>query len=381
MTDVAVATVDRGAEDAPAAQRSRVGAMGLTAILQGWLPFIAGFAATAACLHACRPGPQTCYVNIYTEKCVAASHCANSPTVLFVGTSRMFNGIDPRVVEDELQQLGRSESVWNLSLHNLSLAEQKQVILDIFNDLKLQPRIIVFEPSLRLGMTLENATTARSVYFSGWRGSRDSWDFIWFSQRDFARKCFNLGSCAVYFTVGLTNYGLFSDIFFPGRHDITAYSNAQTLYMLQSKGFWPAGMEADGIIKDQGPGNLRRVAALAESIERKERAGHDELPPVQATMIHHVDKLIKNHGVASLAVLMPQFWTTDPYYRRANCELARTLSAAENIDSLDYQSRATRPEFYDPDLWHDYNHFSETGANMFSREIAREVFQRLEGSK
>lgn len=353
-------------------------ANGLSAAKNLWLPFLCGFIGTTVLFHMNRPGPTESYVSIYTEKCQAIANSPTPPEVLIVGTSRMFNGIDPRAVENELRHLGLPLSVWNLSLHNLSLAEQKQVLLDVFDRLKLTPRIVVYEPPLRLGMTLKNATTARSVYFMSVQGFRDAWSFICAADRDRLRLSYNLGSCGVFFAVGLTNYGLFSECLFPSRYLVTDHSDKKTKYLVDSKGYWPPGMAADGIVKTRAPSDLAQYETAAQEAEDTEIMKSSLSPPGHMVKIREIDSLVKMHGAVSLAVLMPKYFTGDQYYLRSDFQLSRSLRSEKDIDSIDYQSRKDHHDLYQSEMWHDFNHVSEAGADLFSRKIAYEIFRRLE---
>lgn len=355
---------------------------------------MAGFVLASIMLLQIRPNSLKTYVPTYSEKCHSILAEENAPDVIVVGSSRMFNGINPLVVEDELAKTFAIEGkgadatsplkVWNLSLHYLSAAEQKRVLRDFFQTVKPSPKLVLYEPSLRVGMKLSNATTARGVYFSDVDGVLDSWNFIAGADRNFRSKAYNLGCCGVYGLVGFTNYGLFADHFFPNRYLSSSnqtVADTQLHRILAQQGYLPSEVEVAGVIRVSKSDSLHEYAELANEDHKIESQKTELYPEDQMKIFLEIDKQIRSKGCRSIAVVMPKFMMADSYYLHAEYQLSRALASNETISSLDYLSRTKHPDLYRPELWHDLNHLSNQGANYFSKLLARDIARHLQDTE
>ena len=343
--------------------------------LSGVLPSFVGFAVCALGLMQLRPGPLDHYVPVYSNKCIGISNELEPVDVVFIGSSRMFNGIMPEVIERELSSKGIRASVWNLSLHDLSNAEQKRIIEDLQQQMHLKPKLIVYEPCLRLGMELRNSTTSRSVYFSNLDSFLDSARFIQGADRGLTRKTFNQFCNVTCFVVGATNYGSFSSMAFPNRDKLGRDRAKELNEEMKLKGFTPADQKIAGVLAVES--KLKKVVDQANADEQAQRSRNDLLPSAQWELFLETESLIKSHGCDSIAVVMPKFVVPDTYYREAEFQTSRRYATQTDIDSIDYLWRSEHPELYQIKFWHDKNHLSQQGADFFSREIAAELATRL----
>lgn len=339
---------------------------------------LVGFALTCVTLGQFRPSATECSVPTYSAKCRKIQQEGEPIDIVVVGTSRMFNGVIPDEVEAELERQGARARVWNLSLHNLASFEQKRILRDVFVDLGLAPRLVIIEPCSRLGVGLANVTSTRRTYFFDSEGASNAWKFTLASNRSVVRKTYNLACLIPNSAVGLMNYGLFAETAFPDKAAVKSRRSEEASF-LRTRGFESSAAEVDGVVKIAA--DLTGQAEAAQMQEHVERHRSELLPQGQADAIRDAYEWVTSQGSKCAFVVMPKFAIPDSYYRRTEFQLSRTLEANSKLVSIDYLSRKQHPELYEPSLWHDYNHLSDSGAKLFSRKLADRIAPLLRGGE
>ena len=323
--------------------------------------------------------PRSTYVPIWTEKFTQLEHDAKDIDVLIVGTSRTYNGVNSTVVEKALANQGVEASVWNLSLHNLSASEQLRVLRDVLETTSSRPRMVVWEPALRLGMTLENATSARSIYFSDWNGFRLSKRYIQGASRGGLHKQYNLLCNDIYFFINRINYGRLTDLVYPDRYEYQKSLNPGMVAMLANKGYWTSELNVDGVsAKARTTSELEELLRTEEALEAPLLKANTRLPLEQEKLFDEIDQYIKAQGSLSLMVVMPKLYIPDPYYRDTEHAFLHTFELKNDIDMVQYLTHHDHRDLYRIDRWHDTNHLSNAGAEYLSELLAAEIAMRLQ---
>ena len=313
------------------------------------------------------------YVEGYDEERRAIASQAETLDVVFLGTSRLDNGISPEAFEQAAAELGWQVHTYNASVDNLNLPEQSRVVDDLFAIPGFHPELVILEPAFRLGRDLQNVTSTRSVYFNDLRGFELSLRTTLSTRRRFIAKAYNTSLVGLGFAIHGLNYGRLSDAIFPGdrrpgRNPLLDDALARRGHSHGEASF--GASEARASFLSSVSGRADEYRALAAQAAESSPA----LPPAEFEIFAGLAQRVREHGAEPLYVLPPKYVIPQAIYRDRNHGLVRSAQLAPaQLPLLSYLDHAAAPELYAQGHWVDMNHLDSRGARIFSRRLARDV--------
>lgn len=302
------------------------------------------------------------------EKLRELAALAPEVDVLVIGTSRLLHGFDPRVFERETRKLGRPLRAYNLSLQRLLLWEQAQVLDDALALPRLKPRLVLLEPAVGLGISPENFTHARTIEFetpAAWRLATSS---VLGSDRSPAHKAWNIATHTIVAGLHVSNYGLYTDVVFPERGRPERVDS----FAIEWRGFEPK----KDLRQDENPPDWLKAMAAEHAVRHPRDAA--DAGPLPAPMRAHFEALrakLAARGITLVFVQPPQLGFTTEELRTLTYRFPRALQSSGGAPVLSFLNPAAHPALFEPRWWVDYNHVTETGARLFTTELARELVQ------
>ena len=309
---------------------------------------------------------------MHREKLAELRAVASTVDVLVIGSSRLLEGFDPRVFASETARLGHPLRAYNLSLQRLLLWEQIRVIDDALAIPSLQPKLVLLEPAVGLGIAPENFTQARTVEFetpAAWRLAVSS---ILGSDRTFAHKGWNIATHSLVVALHAVQYGLYTNLVFPTPASAGPDRSSADAAL---QGFLP---QPDYAVGQSPPAWL--VDMRTEYVARfaKDSNTPGVLPAAMWASFLNLRARLHTRGIAAYFVQPPQLGFTTLELRELTFGFRPTLTASGGgSELLSYLDPAAYPELFDPRWWVDYNHLTSTGATLFTRDLARDVAHRL----
>lgn len=301
-----------------------------------------------------------------TAKLAELRAIAGDVDVLVLGTSRMLHGFDPQQFDAESARLGRPLRAYNLSLERLLLWEQERVLDAALELPGLQPKLVVLETCVGLGIAPENLTHARTVAFETPASYREALACIVGSNRSLPHQAWNIGMHTLVLGLNRTHYGLYASAAFP---PVAAAAAPGDL------GFEPLPDPAPGTAPDAW---LEQLIRELPATRAREQAATGEFP---APMRRHFERLcakLRARGIACVFVQPPQLHYTTDELAQLTTGFARAFPPGPDhpavISYLDPQRHA---ELYDARLWFDFNHLTAAGARRFTHDLARDLTPRV----
>jgi hypothetical protein len=295
---------------------------------------------------------------------------ALAPTidVLALGGSRMLNGFDPELFHRETRARGTPLRAYNLSLQRLLLWEQERMLDEALALPGLQPRFVLLEPAVGLGIAPENFTHSRTIEFETPSAWRRAVECILDSNRVAAHKAWNIGTHTLVLALHQANYGLFTRAAFPS---LAIHRDRSDSVPAGQRGFQP--------IADLEPHSAAApwLVDLTNTATTRFLTDSADAPPLSPALRRHFAALItklRARGITPIFVQPPQLAYTTPELRQLTFGVMREFSRSSSpVTLLSYLDPAPRPHLYAPRLWSDYNHMRHSGAVLFTRDLARDL--------
>jgi len=306
------------------------------------------------------------------EKLAELRAIAPQVDVLVIGTSRLLEGFDPRVFAAETARLGRPLRAYNFSVQRLLLWEQVRLVDEALAVPGLQPKLVLLEPAVGLGISQENFTHARTLEFetpAAWRLAVSS---VLGSDRGLAHKAWNLAAHTLVAALHDVHYGLYTRLVFPDPRAVDPDREPTDPRLL---GFAP---QPDRPAGEPPPAWL--VTMRTEYLTRfaQDSRAPGKLPATMQASFLSLQERLRRRGIAMLWVQPPQLGFTTQELRELTFGFgAAVTSPGGDPGLLTYLDPSEHPALFDPRWWLDYNHFTETGAGLFTRELAGDVTRRL----
>jgi hypothetical protein len=301
--------------------------------------FAASFAAAAALLYRALPPPPS----LLEEKLASFDVEADQYTTVFVGTSAVYRGVVPSLLDEELGARGVSSRTFNFGLPGGSAGEALYVAERVLARRPAKLRYLIIDGGLVGFPEPSNLRTRRNLEWHG--PSRAAASFVAALRARRPLEALEEARAGLYraFSVGVSSDWIQSE---------------PTERRVGDDGF---------VALDWGPTEgtrhrdfLLRLDAYRANVEKM---SHDDRRPedetYSAAMLAEVVALSRRRGVQPI-VLRPPTVTT-PVLSTLDAPVVR------------FDDPRRYPELYDPAVRYDQNHLNEQGARAFTRLLAGEL--------
>lgn len=336
--------------------------------------FVATFAAAVALLRATLPERG----GLHTDaKLAAFEQRKQSIDVLFLGSSRTYRGFVPEVFERELAARGHSFTAFNFGVMGNRASESLEILKRVQ---RMQPGrlawifvdpepldMLIDEPQPRTRRVIDwhdaqaCADVARLVRASG-RPLRDQARLLWQQWIPFSYHQLNVGAAQPWLNALL------------GR----GFDAEQQAEFLGPRGDGYRAMDED-ILERAARGDAygellverfpAQVARLSQQRSRLELPG-PSLAAERAVFYQRLESLSAELGAGTVFVVQPTVTPREDLPRAASQGLVEHL--------LDYGDPRAHPELYTLESRYDVAHASPSGAEAFTRALARDFAALLE---
>jgi hypothetical protein len=311
----------------------------------------AGFTGMAAVLHLALPP----HVPEVTPKLdYLKAHLGDFDT-LFIGSSRIYHGVSPRVFDTVTAAGGKPTRSFNVAINGMLPPESLHMLGTILAMRPPRLRTIFLEVASEEPNPDTNNLTIRDVYAQDWgslsygwkRALRDAqtgpqtdrwtraWDDLSASTVTFAQNEFNIG-----------------------RVDLTA----DLVKIPDRMGAVMLGPDKDGYLPVRHPLAPESRVTLERNLEAIRTGKVPERPPDRLNMESYarVRDLLAAHGVELVLVVAPL--TLKDYHAWVDAPPGPRLMKFDDPDRY--------PELYVPEHRLDSDHLNDNGAQVFSKELA-----------
>ena len=281
--------------------------------------------------------------------------------VLVLGTSRLLHGFDPAAFHAETSRLGRPLRAYNLSLQRLLLWEQERVLRDALALPGFQPRLILLEPAVGLGIAPENFTHARTLEFETAAAWRSAVEAVLDSGRRPLHQAWNITAHSLVAGLHQLRYGLYTNLAFPAPPAAPEDSAMRDGFLALP----------DRAATAAPPPGLAEFAASFRSDYTARASTPGPLPEALQRHFHRLRALCAARGIAVVFVQPPQLAFTTDELRRLTFQFAPALAGDGGL--LTYLDPAAHAPLFALEGWADYNHMTATGARRFTAQLARDL--------
>ncbi|MEM6899616.1 MAG: hypothetical protein AAF583_07605 [Pseudomonadota bacterium] len=286
---------------------------------------------------------------------------------VFVGTSRTYYHIVPRIIENAVEAAGcKRPSVFNFGVFGLTGAEQSWLIEKIqrIGDGALSH--LVFEHALPEARNFAQVTDVRSRYFHGPAHYSSISKSIWSMPEIGPKRIFRGGIAILGIGYDLSGIGRASEALFPSTED--ALDETETF--LRESGFSALDEEVVPDIIERG----LAFSADPEAFARlKAQRTSEDLPnaPARASYLAEQAAALTVNGIRNGIFFPPNILDEDPKRRLVT---AIEIASPETI-VIDYSRPEEYPDLFIQSLWFDDAHLGREGATLLSAEVGKDLCQ------
>lgn len=320
----------------------------------------------SAAIHRLTPAP---FISSLTPK---VKHMGSNPDaydLLFVGSSRVFRQISPKVFDQQLRISGVSLRSFNAGVPAAKSVEVWHLLRGFATDQKVRARYVFIDPDgLLIGIARENVGTEREIY---WHGRTET--ALAIESLENLPTGPRLGMSAMHFgTFLLDRLGV-------GRLRLLVeqLGESESLRWLDREGLGPDGdgwvpyAKADSRTefprRQEFLDNLPRYRRmLARQKERRSRQGC--LTEYHRQMLTILMTAIQELGAQPVMILSP--------VAESRCEVHEAFREGLLPNLLAFDDASSYPELYAVENRHDYEHLNTQGSLIYSRLLA-DRFARL----
>ena len=310
--------------------------------------FALGFLAFARALDAALPPRHAGVISTKLDQLAANK---DDYDLLFVGSSRVYRGVDPRVIE---AQTGLRS--YNLGLQRPGLFELYGVLRQVAEIGPTRVRWVVLEAHDSVWVEPENARSDRNIAFHDLRstafalrfawGERNDWTQLWNHAAAFGRRTAGVGRLA---------RALFrpSD---PGDPAAQArMAEAHGFQSLARRGH----LEERALAFDRQRRVWERTVAARPPFDPAGPGLRDH----QLAGLRRVLEVIRRDIGAEPVALVPPTATLQYEHRRGH------VQHFPDVPLLAFDDVQAHPDLYDSRLWFDEEHLAADGARRFSNQL------------
>jgi hypothetical protein len=308
-------------------------------------------------------------LGILDDKFRALAAQKDEVDLVFLGTSRINQGIDPEAFDAAARNAGAPVHSFNLGVEDMKCQEY-WMCLDEISRMPL-PRLkwVVVEPTQNLTLSPSHYLTARSRYLSRWETVPPAVRSKWSAQRPLLRRAQAVASIIAAWGTHAANLGVLSDLHLPALPE-------------------KAGAQSPRIVRG-GPAEQTTIEEDRERVDRyaarRSRAASrrpvlPDLPAIVPADEVRIQEIlfsrIRRIGARPVILFPPQIVKLD--LMRASEAAARR--AGPDLPHREYYPGAGPEWLYENSAyWRDSGHLSLEGARVFSSKLATDLVPVLRG--
>lgn len=309
-------------------------------------------------------------LGIVDRKLEALVKIRDQVNLIFMGTSRYNQGIEPKIFDEAAREHGYQITSFNMSLENMS-CEEYWMCLDEIGRLDLPNlRWVIVEPSVNLTPPLHNWMTTRVRYYARWNLIAPAIRAKWTADRDLQRRSLAVASLLAVSAIHTSNLGVLSDLLLPELPANTGNDPA-----IERGG--PFEQYLPSVDEERKRRYARWFERYGAAYLTKLRAEDDHPTPSdeEVEIQNMVFNRIEGLGARPIVCFPPR---ADDMRSQYVSEQAVIL-ARPDIPRLTYYFGTGHEELYENlDWWRDIGHLSLAGATHFSTLLAAD-FSRVAG--
>lgn len=344
----------------------------MRALLKLLLPALASFVVGALALSLCAPWPEEYG---YATKLQYFEEHKDEFDVVFIGSSRIFRGVDPRIVDAELAAAGVPLRSFNLAVGGMGAFETDHLLHRIAELKPARLRWVMFE-GLQFDPTFirtENTYSARSVF---WHTPAETKNALHATGQLEAPWFEKLGLYVTHVQLMLWKYANYGS----GQSFVAAitgvsrdpFGRALTTEQLADG----RGYQSLEILSDKDDAKLRaEMLANRQRFEQKiaelttERLRRPDLADSNITALRAQYRAAESIGARLVYLLLPAV--------PAPPEILALHERGDIPLLFDFYQPDAYPEMFDVNQYYDAGHFNREGATQFSQLLGRALAKQL----
>lgn len=280
----------------------------------------------------------------------------NDYNLYFFGSSRIVNGINPKVFDSVMQVNNMDINSYNMGSYGTWFNENIFLLKSFLEDTSIENATILVEFQQVMSVPWDKIDHHKNIYY------QDSNNFLF-----------------------ILNYVLDKDIrtfrdYLIGMHYVISYSTSQLLnnlnlgkvkglkaYHQESKSFDDKGFTA---IESKKKINQITISNY-QSKARKLFQSNNENKSNGAILkeVHEIIKKAKERNISLIFILTPKNYTE---------EMVASYKALPSENKIDYKKFLNHDSLFAPSNWGDNTHFNFQGAQSFTNFIAKEFLISLD---
>lgn len=343
-----------------------------TRVLRVGLPAAATFLAGATVLSAIAPWPSE--YGLASKLDYYTAHQGEYDGV-FLGSSRVFRGVVPQVIDEELAQRGVTAKTFNLGVAGMVTYEMDYVLHRVLALDSERPRWIAYEggawdPRFHYEA---NRYSARSVY---WHTPSQTAKALWATSHlpdPFVDRLDLAWTHVQHMLWKFTCYGAWKSFadHLRGENTDTSGRSLTEAELAEDRGYQSLEKLAGRDDVEQRERLLRDLSGYLGEIERRKKSGD---PPAELawTPVWAIEAQHEAARAANVDLLYTVLPSVEPTPEAA------ALAERGAVPALyDFNRPAQYPELFDPSRHYDAVHMNELGASELSRLLAAAMAERL----
>lgn len=334
--------------------------------LRNLLILVVGMFAASAAIHEFTPTP---YLPDVTPKVTHLKENSETYDIVFVGSSRVFRQVSPRVFDQRLRIHDLDLSSFNAGVPAAKSVEVWHLLRNLGADQGVRTRYVLIEPDgLLVGIAKENVATEREIY--------------WHGRTETALAIESLEGMAIVPRLRMSAFhsGAFLlDRFGVGRLRllISQKGESRRLGWLDTAGLGPDGDGWVPFAKADTQSEFPRRQEFLDNLplyrhllarQAVRRSRPDCLTGYHRTMLANLTTAIETLGAKPVFFLSP---ATEP-----RCEVHQAFREGLLPNLLAFDDASKYPDLYAVEHRHDAEHLNTEGALLYSRVLA-DGFARL----
>lgn len=344
--------------------------------------FAVAFALATVALYTLRGSlpHRELYIEIISDKLDHLDAHADDYDIVFFGTSHLYRNLNPAMVDDELTSAGLNWRSLNLAIPGMNVLEA-EMILDRLE--KLAParlKYVVMEPFFR-PLELKNWGTERAMSLHDWPRTTFAMDYVMETSSDSPRvrlAGFNEARAHLMSFIGpKLNLGRVARVLFPDTRHIRQPSFMAPDF--DRGGFRPLDEEPasqflrryEGFLS-QRDRNEQLLAASSADIWRRGR-----LSDLRTRHLLEVVERIRELGATPVFLVGPAYC----FDLEIAAYLTRRDETFQDVKLLNYLHGFGFEDVYELEYWFDNKHLNSTGADLFSRQVGRDLAPLIQAGR
>jgi len=311
----------------------------------------AGFCLMSAAVHKAAP------LNVaeVTPKLAHLRAHATDYDTLFIGSSRVYHGLQPRVFDAEMAAAGKPSHSFNLGIDGMAPRESLELARLAATVPMPRLRRVFIEIGQAARVPDSDPPTVRNIYWQNGHalvaGLRYVWRDYWTPPADLkGRAWLEAGRAFALFARNQFNIGRFAPV--PAIGKPRRKEPDSVMLGPNGDGYMP-------VFRNISPSDVDRMHGEMRQIESGATPPRPSDPLTQHDFAE-VAQLFASRGVRVYLLATP--------IQPRGFDVV--LQAPEGVPLLEFQDWRRHPEFYQPDHRCDSAHLNDSGAAIFSRELA-----------